>query len=300
MYAMRTKAWLPRNFCRYSACWVLIAIWSNPTHAMEPAVGMVEQPCPPPVVLTPELRDQLAALYSTTSKVTPADRDKLLNDPRVVAFNEANRRNAALDWPGLCRYRADNANALAAPVPPRVVFMGDSITEFWVPADPGFFQGGIVGRGISGQTSAQMLVRFQADVVALRPKIVHILAGTNDVAGNAGPTTAQDYKNQIKSMVEIARANGIAVILGSIPPAAKFPWRPEMNPAPRIAELNKWLREYAAQKGIEYVDYFSAMAGPSGELPADLSPDGVHPNGKGYAIMRRLVESKLSIRTKAR
>ena len=119
-------------------------------------------------------------------------------------------------------YREANASALAASVATRVVFMGDSITESWALADPVFFDRGVVNRGISGQTTAQMLVRFRADVVALRPKIVHILGGTNDVAGNTGPTSAQDFKNNIMSMVEIARANGIDVILGSLPPAAAF------------------------------------------------------------------------------
>lgn len=200
----------------------------------------------------------------------------------------------AQDWPGLCRYRAANANALAASTPPRVVFMGDSITENWALADAGFFEMGIVNRGIGGQTTAQMLVRFRADVVALHPGIVHILGGTNDVAGNTGPTSAQDFKNNIMSMVEIARANGIEVMLGSIPPAASFNWRPQLKPAATIKALNAWLRDYSAQHGITYIDYYSNLAGPSAELKADLGNDGVHPNRRGYAIMRRLVEAKLA------
>ncbi len=128
-----------------------------------------------------------------------------------------------------------------------VVFLGDSITENWLLSDPAFFTGGFVNRGIGAQTSAQMLVRFRADVVALHPKVVHILAGTNDVAGNNGPIAPDDFHRNIESMVELARANGVRVVLGSIPPASAFAWRPAMRPAPRIVELNRWLRDYAKQ-----------------------------------------------------
>jgi lysophospholipase L1-like esterase len=172
--------------------------------------------------------------------------------------------------------------------------MGDSITENWGLADPGFFTSGLVNRGISAQTSAQMLLRFRADVIALRPAIVHILAGTNDVAGNNGPISPQDFQNNIQSMVELAQANGIRVILGSIPPAAVFSWRPELKPVPRIRALNEWLRSYAASHGLGYVDYYSALAGPAGELRATLANEGVHPNRDGYVIMRRLAEAALA------
>jgi lysophospholipase L1-like esterase len=172
--------------------------------------------------------------------------------------------------------------------------MGDSITENWALADPQFFARGIVNRGISGQTTPQMLVRFRADVIDLKPQVVHIMAGTNDVAGNTGPTTAQDVKNNIVSMVELARANAIRVVLGSIPPAAAFKWRPEVDPVPQIDALNTWLREYAAQNRLEYIDYHAALAGPSGELRAELGNDGVHPNRDGYRIMRTLLEQKIA------
>jgi lysophospholipase L1-like esterase len=200
---------------------------------------------------------------------------------------------ASQDWARLCKYRAANAEVLASSTPTRAVFLGDSITEGWVLADPSLFQRGVVGRGIGGQTTPQMLVRFRADVVALHPKVVHVLAGTNDIAGNTGPSTVQDYKNNIMSMVELAQANGIDVILGSIPPAAAFPWRREIEPLPRIAELNAWLREFAKHKRIRFIDYHSALAGAAGELKADLGDDGVHPNEKGYAIMRKLIEPQL-------
>ena len=256
-------------------------------------VGMVEQPCPPPLELPAAARDLLTELFLEPRKLTPVDFDRLTNNPQFRQFSEASRLRAASDWAGLCRYRAANASAAAASVSPRVVFLGDSITENWAMDDPGFFDHGIIGRGISGQTAAQMLVRFRSDVVALRPRMVHILAGTNDIAGNTGPTSAQDYENNIMSMVEIARANGIRVILGSIPPSAAFNWRPQVDPKPWIRQLNAWLRAYAAHSQVEFVDYHSVLAGPSGELRADLSNDGVHPNRSGYRLMRAQVEKQI-------
>jgi lysophospholipase L1-like esterase len=200
---------------------------------------------------------------------------------------------ATQDWPGLCKYRAANAQVLASSTPTRAVLIGDSITEGWVSADPSLFERGVVGRGIGGQTTPQMLVRFRADVIALHPQVVHVLAGTNDIAGNTGPSSLQDYQNNIMSMVELAQANGIDVILGSIPPAAAFPWRKQIDPLPRIAEMNTWLRDYAKRKKIRFIDYHSALAGPAGELRADLGDDGVHPNRKGYDVMRKLLEPQL-------
>jgi len=286
-------------------CVVLLSGLNVSVHAAEQPVGMVEQPCPPPLARPPVVRDLLVELFIEPRKLTPGDLDRLMKNPQFMEFNEANRSRAAQDWPGLCRYRAANASALAASVATRVVFMGDSITASWALADPVFFDRGIVNRGISGQTTAQMLVRFRADVVALRPKIVHILGGSNDVAGITGPTSAQDCKNNIMSMVEIARANGIDVILGSLPPAvgdvllassAAFTRRPGFEPTTTIKELNAWLRDYSAQQRIAFIDYYTALAGPAAELRSDLGNDGVHPNRKGYTIMRRLVEEKFSDR----
>jgi lysophospholipase L1-like esterase len=256
-------------------------------------VGMVEQPCPPTLEMPTAARDLLIALFLEPRRLTPADFAGLASNPEFKAFNEENRLRADRDWPGLCRYRAANASALSAPAPPRVVFMGDSITENWALGDPGFFDRGLINRGISGQTTAQMLVRFQSDVIALRPQIVHILGGTNDIAGNTGPMTAQDFENNIKSMVQIARANGIRVILGSIPPVAAFNWQPEVDPKPWVKKLNVWLRAYAAQCDVEYIDYYPLLAGPSGEFRADLSNDGVHPNRSGYRLMRELVQKRV-------
>ena len=261
--------------------------------ALAAPVGIVDEPCPAPFTPSATFNDLVTALIIEPHRIAPVEFERFLKNPELAKINEAQRLAAAQDWAGLCRYRAANKKVAAAATPPRVIFMGDSITENWNLSDAAFFDKGIVNRGISGQTSSQMLVRFRADVVALRPGTVHILAGTNDVAGNTGPLAAQDFKNNIMSMVELARANGIAVVLGSIPPAATFNWRPEVKPVPIIQALNRWLRDYASQKGLRYVDYYTALAGPAGELRADLGNEGVHPNRKGYEIMKRLAEESL-------
>lgn len=200
------------------------------------------------------------------------------------------------DWPWLCRYRAENLSLNARP---NVVFMGDSITEGWPLRDPGFFTPGRVGRGISGQTSPQMLLRFMADVVALRPRVVHIMAGTNDIAGNTGPTSAEAWRNNIRAMADIARANGIAVVLGTIPPAGTFAWRPGMQPAPRIVELNRWLKAFAAERKLVLADYHAVLAAPDGAMKPGLSGDGVHPNAAGYKVMDAVAEAALAEALKA-
>ena len=207
-------------------------------------------------------------------------------DPRVIAN----------DWPWLCRYREANLAAQAAP--PQVVFMGDSITEGWGYSDADFF---VLGgsrnwsnRGISGQTSPQMLVRFWPDVIALRPKVVHIMGGTNDIAGNTGPNRPEDFKNNIRAMVALAKANDIAVVLASIPPTNVFSWRPELQPAVRIAALNRWLKDFAASSGLVYADYFAAMVVKDGAMNPDYTGDGVHPEAAGYAVMRPIAERAIA------
>jgi lysophospholipase L1-like esterase len=260
----------------------------------EQPVGMVEHPCPPPLNPPASVRNLLIELFIEPRRLTSADFDRLMKDHEFAAFNQASQLRARQDWAGLCRFRAANDDAVTATERPRVVFMGDSITENWGMGDPELFQHGVLNRGISGQTTPQMLVRFRSDVIALEPRAVHILAGTNDVAGNTGPNRPQDFKNNIMSMAELARAHGIHVILGSIPPAAGFNWRPQVNPVPLIRELNQWLREYASQNGFDYVDYYSVLARPNGELKPELSNDGVHPNRSGYRLMRKLMEPKIS------
>jgi lysophospholipase L1-like esterase len=261
-------------------------------NAMQSPVGMVEDPCPPPLAMPPAARAVLIDLFMRPKTLQPADFEGLMKSEAFAAYDHELRRRGGSDWAGLCRYRA--ANMAAAKAANRVVFIGDSITENWMLADPDFFSGGIVNRGIGAQTSAQMLLRFRADVVALRPAVVHIMAGTNDIAGNNGPVSARDFQNNLESMVEIARANGIRVVLGSIPPAASFGWQPALRPAPRIAELNEWMQGYAARRGLGYVDYHAALRGPAGELRSALGNDGVHPNRDGYGVMRRLAEAEIA------
>lgn len=194
------------------------------------------------------------------------------------------------DWAFVAKYRAVNA-ALPTADKPRIVFMGDSITQGWAAQpflkdDPSH-----VGRGISGQTAQQMLVRFHSDVIDLKPAVVHIMAGTNDVAGNTGPETDREIQGYVSAMVELAKAHGIRVVLASIPPASAFPWKPGVAPADRIRSLNAWLRRYAAAQGATYVDYWSALAAPDGGMKAEYARDGVHPTAEGYAAMRPLAEA---------
>ncbi len=197
------------------------------------------------------------------------------------------------DWAWQCRFRAENA--LVDPQhPPRAVFIGDSITENWLAADPDFFAHGNLDRGISGQTSPQVLVRFYQDVVALHPAVVHIMVGTNDIAGNTGPTSPIAFQNAVRAMVDLARANGIVVILGSITPSIQFGWQPAVSPGPWVAQLNAWLKDYAKSAGMVYADYHTALAGPAGELPAEFGADGVHPNAAGYAVMRGVAQRALA------
>ena len=192
-----------------------------------------------------------------------------------------------LDWPKLAAYEKANDKVKAqAPGAVKVVFMGDSITEFWTPA---FWNDSRVNRGISGQTSPQMLLRFRRDVIELKPKVVVILAGTNDVAENTGPATMDMILGNIVSMVELAQANGIKVILASVLPAAAFPWNKALKPAEKIVAINRSLQAYAIQKNLIYVDYFAAMVDTQNGLRLTYSEDGVHPNQAGYEVMERLV-----------
>jgi len=201
------------------------------------------------------------------------------------------------DWAQLGRYAADN-EALPVPVAgePRVVFLGDSITDSWG-RKPGtiFFPGKpYVNRGISGQTTPQMLVRFEQDVVRLHPAVVVILAGTNDVAGNTGPETPAMIEDNFRAMTDIARQNGIRPVLASITPAAAYPWRPGVVSVPVILELNGWLKQYCAEQHLVYLDYYSAMADEDGAMKPGLSSDGVHPTEAGYAVMAPLAEAAIA------
>ena len=209
--------------------------------------------------------------------------------------SEADRAAAAQrarDWADLCRYRAANSALTARP---RVVLMGDSITDFWRQGDPALFDGTVVDRGISGQTSGQMLVRFWPDVIALHPRIVQILAGTNDIAGNTGPTSEQAYEGNIMAMVELAKAHHIRVLLGAIPPAVSFWWTPQpYRPAGEIRRLNAWLQRYARASGAGFIDYYAHLVTPTGAFRPHFSNDGVHPNEAGYGVMSGLLRANIS------
>lgn len=195
------------------------------------------------------------------------------------------------DWAGLKRYAAENA-ALAPPArgAQRVVFMGNSITEGWAPRLATVFPGKpYIGRGISGQTTPQMLVRFRQDVIALKPAIVVILGGTNDIAGNTGPSTLEMIQDNVASMAELAKANGIKVVLCSVLPVSDYPWKRGLEPGPKIVALNAWIKAYAQQHGAVYVDFHSAMVDAQLGLPKELAADGVHPTAAGYEVMEKLV-----------
>jgi lysophospholipase L1-like esterase len=197
------------------------------------------------------------------------------------------------DWANLAYYSADNNNADNRYLKKnRVVFMGNSITELWAGVHPDFFKlhKNFVNRGISGQTTAQMLLRFRQDVLELKPAVVIILAGTNDIAENGGPVTDQQIFNNLLGMYELARANHVKVVICSILPAYSYPWRPDLKPAQRIVNFNVRLRRYARAHKLSFVDFFSAMADKRAGFPADLSRDGVHPNLKGYLIMERVLK----------
>ena len=199
------------------------------------------------------------------------------------------------DWANLAKYRDANAK-----LPPpmnnesRVVFMGNSITEGWQQYFAAMFPGKpYINRGIGGQTTPQMLVRFRSDVIALKPKVVVILAGTNDIAGNTGPSTLEMIEDNLASMAELARANGIKVVMSSVLPVYDYLWKPGLKPAPKIIALNKWMKDYAGKHGAIYLDYHSAMSDARGGMRSELTHDGVHPNEAGYRIMAPLAEQAI-------
>jgi lysophospholipase L1-like esterase len=237
----------------------------------------------------------LGGVLSTSALIsqTPAVQPEAKPAPAPAAL-KSNEYNSKLDWPWLGKFKeADLALAQPAPGEDRVVFMGDSITEGWKIEGPqGSFPGKpYLNRGISGQTTPQMLLRFRQDVIALKPKVVVILAGINDIAGNTGPMTLEQMEDNLASMAELAVANHIRVVFCSVTPAFDFPWHPGMTPAPKVLALNAWIKAYAAEKGHVYVDYHTAMKDERDGLPKAISYDGVHPLPAGYAIMAPLVEA---------
>ena len=205
---------------------------------------------------------------------------------------QAAERRLHEDWAWLGRYSAANAALVGNPPHPRVVFIGDSITQGWIDKVPGFFTAGRIDRGIGGQTTPQMLLRFRQDVVDLHPAVVQIMGGTNDIAGNTGPMTQGQTEANIMSMTDLAQAAGIRVILASVPPADRFPWRPGLETAGRIAATNAWLRSYAARVGATYADYWGVLHDGQA-MRTSLTGDGVHPNEAGYAAMAPVAEAAI-------
>ncbi|HTD42223.1 MAG TPA: SGNH/GDSL hydrolase family protein [Mucilaginibacter sp.] len=230
------------------------------------------------------------AQQPTTTNMTADDKAaqeaKKWQDPEYSFHN---------DWPNLRKYQDENSK-----LPPpaagenRVVFMGNSITEFWKSYNANFFTGSYVNRGISGQTTPQMLVRFREDVINLKPALVVILAGINDIAQNTGPIQLEDTFGNIVSMIQLAQAANIKVVVSSVLPANHLPWRPSITPTEKVIQLNKMLKDYADANHLVYLDYYSAMVDDKRGLPLIYSADGVHPNLAGYKVMEPLANKAIS------
>jgi lysophospholipase L1-like esterase len=240
---------------------------------------------------------QAGTMGTTVPPPAPVAAPALADAPVDAEKQIATMQAKLADWPQLARYKADNA--VLGPVGEgerRVVFYGDSITDNWGRrAETGeFFPGrSYVNRGISGQTTPQMVVRFRQDVIDLHPSVVVILAGTNDIAGNTGPMTPEMTEDNFRSMVDLAKANGIRVIVASITPVADYPWKRGLGPVAKIKTLNSWLQGYCVNHSVTYLDYYSAMVGPDGGMKEGISFDGVHPNAQGYAIMGPLAQAAI-------
>jgi lysophospholipase L1-like esterase len=243
----------------------------------------------------------IPATHAQTPSQAPADKPC---DCDQVSTKLANAQKTLQDWPNIARYHDANASVKPpAKDEKRVVFMGDSITDIWAqPQMGGFFPGKpYIDRGISGQTTPQMLIRFRPDVIALQPKVVVILAGTNDLAGNTGPMTLDQIEGNLQSMDELAHANKIRVVLASVLPVSNYGHDREGKPVDmrikrqpdKIIELNNWIKKYATDHGDIYLDYFSATVDEHGLLKAEISDDGLHPNANGYAIMGPLAEQAI-------
>jgi lysophospholipase L1-like esterase len=230
------------------------------------------------------------------------DRRRLLQSALALPLIAAKRAPPGVDWGKwfhdwfgrdfgmLDYYRDDNIALLASREPVDIVFMGDSITEGWHDKRPGFFTRGRVDRGISGQTTSQMVLRMFSDVVELEPRAVHIMAGTNDIAGNTGPMTPQMTEDNFRAMTDIAQRQGIKVLIASIPPAGSFPWAPQVQTRAPIAEINAWLKRYAHEVGAIWVDYHRVLDDGTGAMKPGLASDGVHPTEAGYDAMATVIE----------
>ena len=263
------------------------AITPADAQPLEPQVGAVPDPCKYVDPMPQPVGDYFAAvLKARTAKATPPTPTA----EQLTLYKNWQVRVRQQDFAQLCKYAGDNA-ALPSATARRVVYFGDSITELWGLNDPEFFKDDVVNRGISGQTTAQMLGRFRADVIALKPKVVHIIAGTNDVAGNTGPSSVDRIIDNIATMIDLAEAHGIKVVLGSELPCVRFGFQPHLKPAPILTELNVRLRKLAAEQKLEFVDYFTPLADPDASFAKKYSDDGLHPTAAGYAVMAPLARA---------
>lgn len=223
-----------------------------------PKVQMTDQPCPAPAM--------------------PAE------EVKPVKF----------DWVELCRYTHENARVLASGTPVDVVFLGDSITEYWAQTPSAPFTASRLNRGISGQTSQQLVLRFRQDVLGLKPRIVLMQAGVNDVLGNTGLIGPDAFIANFETLIDLAQAHGITVVIGSLPAASSLPGRADIAVPARVADLNRRLRDLAARRGVGFADYFAALAGPDGLPRPGLSEDGVHLTPAGYAAIRPVADRALA------
>jgi lysophospholipase L1-like esterase len=237
--------------------------------------------------------------------VVSTERMALIVEPKphitkTPPASEADRANymhwSKIDPSGVCRYRLENRSLLPA-TDHRVIFIGDSITEAWKPSVPSLFTGDVLDRGVSGETTTQMLARFRTDVIDLHPAVVHIMGGINDIA--SPPGTALTRSN-IESMAELARAHGITLILGSVTPSSFFQGSPELKPGPHIVRLDRWLRDYAAKNDLIYVDYYSPLQDGKLGIKDGLSNDGLHPNRRGFEAMTPLARAAIANALKKR
>ena len=291
-----------------------VMIGAMPAAAQMPAAGQPALGRPFPAVNGTTIRcllpvppsaEQQAAQFETR----PRDLDAMSAmakgfmdpaNPIGDGFRKKQAEQQATDWPFLCRYRDANVVLRETGPRPGVVFMGDSITEGWINADPAFFaRNNYIDRGISGQSSSQMVARFYADVVTLRPRVVHIMTGTNDIGGATGPVTEDDSINNVRAMIDMAQANGIRVVLASIPPMSRLLPRPDFNLRPVVLSLNRRLKTLAAERGLAFVDYYQPLADREGAFDPRYANDGVHPTRVGYSVMEPLAQAALQTALKA-
>ncbi len=240
---------------------------------------------------------QSPAAPATATQAAPATPAQTTDNVAQLQTTLLNLQKRLQDWPNLARYHdADEQVPPPGPDENRVVFMGDSITDNWGSKYGKFFPGEpYINRGISGQTTPQMLIRFWPDVVALGPKVVVILAGTNDIAGNTGPTTMEAIEDNLMAMTELARANGIRVVLATLLPVSDaIQPQTTRRPPEKIVELNQWIKDYATENGIVLLDYYSALIDDQKMFRKELTFDGLHPNDAGYAVMAPLAEKAIA------